>query len=175
MTMKNQIKSAIAARKAASSKAPDRAPASKPQGENRATREARERAEKLEQQLAFQHAKLQQLESQANARQTAEVVQRRLDFAKRAGARVGDDVLSRVLPDVDPRTPEGAQALEQFRMQNAALFAPEKPKAADVTSKVREQIEAKANGQRQPLSQRKIFGAEFVQRTLDRNLGGGDA
>jgi hypothetical protein len=174
MSMKNQIKAAMAARKA-QAPASQPAPAPKPQGEGRAMREARERAEKLEQQLAAQQAKLQQLEAQTNARQSAEVAQRRLDFAKRAGARVGDDVLARVLPDVDPRTPEGAQALEQFRIQNAALFAPEKPKAADVTSKVREQIEAKANGQRQPLASRKIFGAEFVQRTLDKNLGGGEA
>lgn len=172
MSLKDQIKAAMAARKAGAS-APAQPP--KPQGESRAVREARERAEKLEQQLAAQQAKLQQLEQQTQARQSAEIAQRRIEFAKRAGARVGEDVLARVLPDVDPRTPEGAQALEQFRIQNAALFAPEKAKPGDVVGEVREKIEAKSKGQRQPLSERKIFGTEFVQRVLERNLGGGEA
>lgn len=175
MSLKQQIKSAMAARKAGASALAQPPATPKPQGESRAVREARERAEKLEQQLAAQQAKLQQLEQQTQARQSAEIAARRIEFAKRAGARVGEDVLARVLPDVDPRTPEGAQALEQFRIQNAALFAPDKPKPGDVVGEVREKIEAKSKGQRQPVSERKIFGAEFVQRVLERNLGGGDA
>jgi hypothetical protein len=88
---------------------------------------------------------------------------------------VDADVLKRILPDVDPRTTEGLQALELFRQQNAGLFGPARPRAGDVTQGAAEKVAAasKTKG-RQPVEERKIFGVDLVKSVISKNLGGGD-
>jgi hypothetical protein len=135
--------------------------------------EAELRAAELEKQMADlrsqQAAFLEQQRQQLAAAQREEVV----GYLTRAGARVSPSLLAQVAPQVDPRTPDGRKALEEFRAQHADIFAPASRPAGDVTAGVVEKIDktAKTKGQ-QGVESRKVFDHELVKRTIARNLGG---
>jgi hypothetical protein len=135
--------------------------------------EAELRAAELEKQMADlraqQAAFLEQQRQQLAASQREEVV----GYLTRAGARVSPSLLAQVAPQVDPRTPDGRKALEEFRAQHADIFAPASRPAGDVTAGVVEKIDktAKIKGQ-QGVESRKVFDQELVRRTIAKNLGG---
>ena len=137
--------------------------------------EAELRAAELEKQMAElraqQAAFLDQQRQQLAASQREEVV----GYLTRAGARVSPSLLAQVAPQVDPRTPDGRKALEEFRAAHADIFAAPTRPAGDVTAGVVERIDktAKQRGQ-QGLETRKVFDHELVKRTIAKNLGGGE-
>lgn len=144
-----------------------------PQRKSRASREAEERAEALARELAELKARQNELIEQQSAAQRQRLVEARVEYAKRAGAKVAPDVLARILPDVDPTTQEGRQAIEAFRSENAALFAPAKTPPGEMGKGLLDRVERNsADKGRQPVSERKIFGADLVKKIVAKNLGG---
>lgn len=135
--------------------------------------EAELRAAELEQKMQeLQAAQAQFLAEQkaaAAAAQREEVV----TYLTRAGARVNPSLLAQVAPSVDPRTPEGRKALEEFRSAHADIFAVAPKAPGDVTATVVDRIDktSKAKGGK-GIEGRKVFDHELVKRTLAKNLGG---
>jgi hypothetical protein len=180
MSIKDALKKAQelrARRKAEAERPKPAARADKPDAgrRSRALREAEEARARYEAELAAQRRELEDLKAARLAEERSRLAAQRVEYAKRAGARVAPDVLARVLPDVDPRTPEGLQALEKFRADNAALFAPVPMKPADISGEVTQRVDKAATVKgRQPLADRKVFGVELVKRTIAKNLGGAE-
>lgn len=135
--------------------------------------EAELRAAELERQMA-------ELKSQQSAwldqqRQALAVAQREevVGYLTRAGARVNPSLLAQVAPAVDPRTAEGRKALEEFRSQNADIFAAAPRPAGDITAGVVDRIDKTAKGKGQKgMETRKVFDTELVRKTIAKNLGG---
>jgi hypothetical protein len=178
MGLKQQLQAARTAQKQASQKVVQQQQTRAVQSDevrsrrSKAAREAQEREEALARELAELRAKQNELvEQQESARRRA-LAEARVDYARRAGAKVAPDVLARILPDVDPGTAEGRQAIEQFRVENAALFAPAKVPAGDLTRGIAETVDANSRKTRTPLAERKVFGVELVKNVVARNLGG---
>lgn len=153
-------------------------PAQAAEGAKAAPKQAKEakvskRAEELERQLAELKAEQQRLVQEQQAASAQARRRQAIEYGRKLGARVDEDTLSRILPDVDPGTAEGRQQLEAFRTSNPALFAPVPVKPADVTATAVQRIDqnAKSVG-RQPIESRKVFGTELVRATVAKNLGG---
>lgn len=147
-------------------------PVAKPAG-RKGPSEAELRAAELERQMAElksqQSAWLDQQRAALAVAQREEVV----GYLTRAGARVNPSLLAQVAPQVDPRTAEGRKALEEFRSQNADIFAAAPRPAGDITAGVVERIDKTAKGKGQKgVENRKVFDAELVKKTIAKNLGG---
>jgi hypothetical protein len=178
MSIKQKLLAARASRQAASSAQKEQAQVkseSATKARSKAAREAEERNNILQRQIAELQAKQNDLVARQEQARRDALSEERLAYVKRLGPRVDADVLKRILPDVDPRTTEGLQALELFRQQNAGLFGPARPRAGDVTQGAAEKVAAasKTKG-RQPVEERKIFGVDLVKSVIAKNLGGGD-
>lgn len=144
--------------KAATKKGPSEA-------ELRAAELQRQMDELRQQQAAF----LEQQRQSLAASQREEVV----GYLTRAGARVNPSLLAQVAPSVDPRTPEGRKALEEFRAAHADIFAAAPRPAGDVTAGVVERIDKTAKGKGQKgVEGRKVFDHDLVRKTIAKNLGG---
>lgn len=177
MTLKQQLlalrakQKAKQAGRAANPPAPAK-PAGKPAGK-KGPSEAELRAAELERKMqelqAAQAEFLAQQKAAAAAAQREEVV----TYLQRAGAKVNPSLLAQVAPSVDPRTPEGRKALEEFRASHADIFAVAPKAPGDVTATVVDRIDktSKAKGGK-GIEGRKVFDHELVKRTLAKNLGG---
>lgn len=135
--------------------------------------EAELRAAELQKQMddlrQQQAAFLEQQKAALAASQREEVV----SYLTRAGARVSPTLLAQVAPSVDPRTPEGRKALEEFRTAHSDIFAPAAKAPGDVAAGVVDRIEKTAKGKGQKgIADRKVFDHELVRQTIARNLGG---
>ena len=135
------------------------------EAEVRAAELQRQMDELRQQQAAF----LEQQRQSLAASQREEVV----GYLTRAGARVNPSLLAQVAPSVDPRTPEGRKALEEFRAAHADIFAAAPRPAGDVTAGVVERIDKTAKGKGQKgVEGRKVFDHDLVRKTIAKNLGG---
>lgn len=175
-TLKEQLAALRAKQKAKQAQRAANPPApAKPAGRSvtKGPSEAELRAAELQKQMdelrQAQAAFLEQQRASLAASQREEVV----GYLTRAGARVNPSLLAQVAPSVDPRTPEGRKALEEFRAAHADIFAPAARPAGDVTAGVVERIDktAKNKGQK-GVENRKVFDSELVKKTIARNLGG---
>lgn len=174
-TLKEQLAGLRAAQKAKQAQRAAKPPApAKPVGRSaKGPSEAELRAAELQKQMdelrQAQAAFLEQQRASLAASQREEVV----GYLTRAGARVNPSLLAQVAPAVDPRTPEGRKALEEFRAAHSDIFAPAARPAGDVTAGVVERIDktAKNKGQK-GVENRKVFDSELVKKTIARNLGG---
>ena len=76
-------------------------------------------------------------------------------------------------PSVDPRTPEGRKALEEFRASHADIFAVAAKAPGDVTATVVDRIDKTSRSKGgKGIEGRKVFDHDLVKRTLAKNLGG---
>jgi len=153
------------------------AQAAKPAAPERKTRSAasiaaERRANKAEAELEKLRARQDAAEAARATDQRASIVAERMAYARKAGIKVGGDVLARLLPDVDPRTADGVRELEKFRTDNPDLYTRQAARPADVSKEVTDRISAPRTGQRQPIADRKIFGVDRVNAIVARNLGG---
>jgi hypothetical protein len=138
-------------------------------GPSEAELRAAELQKQMEELRAQQAAFLEQQRASLMAAQREEVV----GYLTRAGARVNPSLLAQVAPSVDPRTPEGRKALEEFRAAHADIFAPAARPAGDVTAGVVDRIDKTAKGKGQKgVEGRKVFDQELVRKTIAKNLGG---
>ena len=81
--------------------------------------------------------------------------------------------LAQVAPSVDPRTPEGRKALEEFRASHADIFAVAAKAPGDVTATVVDRIDKTSRSKGgKGIEGRKVFDHDLVKRTLAKNLGG---
>lgn len=174
-TLKEQLAAARARQKAkqAQRAANPPAPAKPASRSTKGPSEAEQRAAELQKQMddlrQAQAAFLEQQRAALAASQREEVV----GYLTRAGARVNPSLLAQVAPSVDPRTPEGRKALEEFRAAHADIFAPAARPAGDVTAGVIERIDKAAKGKGQKgVESRKVFDSDLVKKTIARNLGG---
>jgi hypothetical protein len=115
-----------------------------------------------------------EMEARSTAAQREELARARVQYARRAGAKLDDEVLGRVLPDVDVNTADGRQAIEQFRSANASLFSAPPPSPGDITKGLVASIASKSEklGQKMPIEERKVFGVKLVKSVIAKNLGG---
>ena len=180
MSLKAKLQAVRAAQKAKQAQRAANPPASAKPVERSTARkgpsEAEMRAEELQRQMdelrAQQAAFLDQQRQALAASQREEVV----GYLTRAGARVAPSLLAQVAPQVDPRTAEGRKALEEFRSQNADIFAAAPRPAGDITAGVVDRIDKTAKGKGQKgVDTRKVFDSELVRKTIAKNLGGDPA
>lgn len=177
MSLKAQLQAVRAAQKARQAQRAANPPAPAKPVAKPATKKGPSEAEMRAAELERQMAELKQQQSQWLDQQRAAlaVAQREevVGYLTRAGARVNPSLLAQVAPQVDPRTAEGRKALEEFRSQNADIFAAAPRPAGDVTAGVVDRIDktAKSKGQK-GMESRKVFDAELVKRTIAKNLGG---
>lgn len=177
MALKDQLaalrakQKAKQAQRAANPPAPAKpvAKAATRKGPSEAELRAAELQKQMEELKAQQAAWLEQQRQALASQQREEVV----GYLTRAGAKVNASLLAQVAPAVDPRTPEGRKALEEFRKSNADIFAPAARSPGDVTATVVERIDkvSKSKGQK-GLDGRKVFDHELVRKTIAKNLGG---
>ena len=176
MTLKQQLlalrakQKAKQAGRAANPPAPAK-PAGKPAGK-KGPSEAELRAAELERMQELQAAQaefLAQQKAAVAAAQREEVV----TYLTRAGAKVNPSLLAQVAPSVDPRTPEGRKALEEFRASHADIFAVAAKAPGDVTATVVDRIDKTSRSKGgKGIEGRKVFDHDLVKRTLAKNLGG---
>lgn len=149
------------------------APAPAASSSSKKQSEVERRAAELE--AAMAELKAQQAQFLADQKATLAQQQREevVGYLTRAGARVNPSLLAQVAPAVDPKTPEGRKALEEFRSAHSDIFAPASKAPGDVTAGVVDRIDktAKGKGQR-GVEGRKVFNDELVRSTIARNLGG---
>jgi hypothetical protein len=184
MSIKDQLLAARQRQKAAAEAAkkkaaePKPAPVAAKPKTNAGARARIEAAEAEAAELRRQFAEMKRTQQEMADRQAQSqrdaIHQERVKYAMRAGAKISPELLGRLLPDADPNTSEGRKALEDFRTAHPDIFRPPERSAADITKGLETKIEAhaKQHGQRQPLSERKLFGAELVKATVEKNLGG---
>jgi len=178
MSIKQKLAQARASQKRAA-EAPKPAPKPAPAKTSNAARarlaEAEAKAAEMEEQLAALSKRQAEMEARSTAAQREELARQRVQYARRAGAKLDDEVLGRVLPDVDVNTAEGRKAIEQFRSANTSLFSAPPPNPGDITKGLIDSIAAKSEklGQKMPLSDRKVFGVDLVKSIVNKNLGGG--
>lgn len=145
----------------------------KPAAGKKGPSEAEIKAAQLQKQMdelkAQQAALIEQQKLAAAAAQREEVVQ----YLTKAGARVNSVILSQVAPAVNPRTPEGRKALEEFRTANADIFNPSAKAPGDVSAGILDRIDktVKSKGQT-GIAERKVFDHELVKKTIAKNIGG---
>jgi len=144
------------------------------EADKEANKRSDERSNRLELELEQMRKRVDASENARTSDASASLLSERIAYAKKSGIKVTGDTLSRILPDVDPRTTEGAIKMEKFRTENPDLYVTQAPKAADIAAEVNKRLAAKAeqSGRQQSVSQRKVFGESFVKSVLDENIGG---
>ena len=144
-------------------------PAPGKKGPSEAELKAAQLQKQMDELRSQQAALIEQQKLAAAAAQRDEVVQ----YLTKAGARVNSVLLSQVAPAVNPRTPEGRKALEEFRAQNADIFNQPSRPPGDISAGMIDRIEktALSRGQKS-VGERKVFDHELIKKTIAKNLGG---